>query len=834
MAETIKGINVVIGSDTTGLSAALADVNKSSREIQSELSKVEKLLKFNPKDTTLLAQKQKLLGDQIAVTKEKLDRLKTAQAQVNEQFKKGDITEGQYRAFQREVIETESKLKHYENQLKNSSDRSKEFADRMGALSTKLDQAGKAFMPVSAAAGALAGGLLALGVNAGKTADDLNTMSKVTGLSTDTLQRFKYASDIIDVSLETLTGSLARLTRNMGQAQNGNKQLQMTFEQLGVAYKDANGNLRDNEDVFNDVITALGQISSEADRDAIAMELFGRKAQDLNPLILGGADALKKLGEEAEKAGLILSQEALDSINEFNDEIDILKATTNATFLQLGTTIGNAFLPVLQELAAWLKRVMEWLRGLDENTVRIITTIAGLVAALGPALVMMAKLTDSIKTMIPVFKALTSSAGLWVTAISALIAAGIYLWKNWDRVKEALLSIWDSIVYGVQQAISYLKILLFSYVKMWIEAINSVGKYIPKLNTALDSAKKAVDGWIEVEKNAIEYRREERAETKAQAEALKLAEAELKANQEAANNLAKAEQNLTNAQGQQVQKTKEQLEAEKKLKEDRLKFEADWHERLLRLNEQYSLSRTQNAEEEAQVQLEILERQKQEALTKAQELGASTLAIQQYFALEEQKILDKKTEAQRVAFEQAGQMWLGFVQTVFDSSKGFKEAVKEMVISLISALQQQVIAQAAAAAATAYAMALGTFGGSLAHLKVISAKVLPAVTALEAVKVAVAKLAEGGIVTRETLAVIGERKDRKPEAVIPLTDASYSAMGQAIAEHMPRLTGSGSNGVIVNINVHGNIIGDKAGMRKLAQEVFSYEYTIKRRLGNAK
>ena len=115
MAETIKGINVVIGAETTGLSKALADVNKQSRDIQSELRQVDRLLKFNPRNTELLAQKKKLLGDQIATAREKLDRLRKAQEQVNEQFKKGEITEGQYRAFRRELVETESKLKHFES-----------------------------------------------------------------------------------------------------------------------------------------------------------------------------------------------------------------------------------------------------------------------------------------------------------------------------------------------------------------------------------------------------------------------------------------------------------------------------------------------------------------------------------------------------------------------------------------------------------------------------------------------------------------------------------------------------------------------------------------------
>src|SRR5690242_6260308 len=102
MAETIKGISVLIEGDTTGLSKALADVNKSSRDVQSELKQVDKLLKLDPTNTELLAQKQTLLTTAIANTKEKLDALKAAQEQVNAQFAAGTINEGQYRAFQRE------------------------------------------------------------------------------------------------------------------------------------------------------------------------------------------------------------------------------------------------------------------------------------------------------------------------------------------------------------------------------------------------------------------------------------------------------------------------------------------------------------------------------------------------------------------------------------------------------------------------------------------------------------------------------------------------------------------------------------------------------------
>src|SRR6185312_2241404 len=111
MSKRIKGITIELDGSTTGLQKALEDVNKKSRDVSKELRDVEKLLKFNPGNAELVAQKQKLLADQVEATREKLNRLKDAKADVDKQFAEGKINEEQYRSFQREIIETESKLK---------------------------------------------------------------------------------------------------------------------------------------------------------------------------------------------------------------------------------------------------------------------------------------------------------------------------------------------------------------------------------------------------------------------------------------------------------------------------------------------------------------------------------------------------------------------------------------------------------------------------------------------------------------------------------------------------------------------------------------------------
>jgi len=528
VAKTIKGITIEIGGNVQPLNRALEDVNKTSKDLQSELKQVDRLLKLDPKNTELMTQKQKLLSEAVKNTGDKLNVLKEAQKQVNEQFAKGEISEEQYRAFQREVIKTEEELKNLEKQLTQVNSKWKETAERVADFGEKTTELGKKVAPLSAAAGAVAGGMITMAVKAGQAADDLNTLSAVTGLSTETLQKFKFASDLIDVSMETLSGSLARLTRTMGNANNGNKQAQEAFKKLGVSIKDVYGRLRDNEEVFNEAIIALGKISSETERDALAMQIFGRSAQELNPLILGGAEALKKMGEEAEKAGLILSQEALDSINEFNDEIDILKATASATMMQLGVTIGEALLPGLKAMAEALKKVMEWARGLDKDTLTLILTLASLVAAIAPVLLILGSMAGAISNLIKlhgmyvtwlngstlatklwtaattlattvgkafgaVMTFITGPVGLAIIAITALIAAGVLLYKNWEKVtefakkmweglkdiftkiKDFVVGVWDSIVQGVKDRVNK----VIEFINGMIRALNKLQVKMP-------------------------------------------------------------------------------------------------------------------------------------------------------------------------------------------------------------------------------------------------------------------------------------------------------------------------------------------------------------------
>ena len=180
MANRIKGITVEIGGDTTKLQTALKGVNTEIRNTQSQLRDVEKLLKLDPGNTELLAQRHQLLGQAVSETKEKLETLKTAAEQANTALANGEISQEQYDALQREIIETENALRNLEQQANQSATAVQKIAasgEKLQALGDNISSVGKKFLPVT-------GAVVGLGTAAVKTAADFDSaMSQVAAVS---------------------------------------------------------------------------------------------------------------------------------------------------------------------------------------------------------------------------------------------------------------------------------------------------------------------------------------------------------------------------------------------------------------------------------------------------------------------------------------------------------------------------------------------------------------------------------------------------------------------------------------------------------------------------
>ena len=248
----------------------------------------------------------------------------------------------------------------------------------------------------------------------------------------------QYASGFIDVSMETMTGSIMKLTKNMASGSDA-------FETLGVSITDADGNMRDATDVWYDSIAALSKVTNETERDQLAMELFGKSAMDLAGVVDDGGEALKQFGQEAEDAGLILSGDAVSSAVEFNDQIDKLKASATQAFLKAGAALSTTLVPNLEKLVDLVVQVLSWFANLDGSTQALILTILGLTAAISPVLGLISTLTGLATALNVATLPLIATIGAVILVIGLLVAAGVALYKNWDTVKAKVQQLWSSI-----------------------------------------------------------------------------------------------------------------------------------------------------------------------------------------------------------------------------------------------------------------------------------------------------------------------------------------------------------------------------------------------------
>ena len=181
-------------------------------------------------------------------------------------------------------------------------------------------------------------------------ADTYLTMAQTTGLSTDQLQEFSFMAELVDVSLETMTGSMTKLTRQMNAARGGNETAGEAFSRLGIRITNADGALRDSSEVFFEIIDALGQMEDGSERDALAMDVFGKSAQELNPLIAAGRKGIEGFAEEARAMGYVLDEETLNRLGQLDDSFNRLTNLRTMISNRLGAGMAPAVERVVDKL----------------------------------------------------------------------------------------------------------------------------------------------------------------------------------------------------------------------------------------------------------------------------------------------------------------------------------------------------------------------------------------------------------------------------------------------------------------------------------------------------
>ena len=354
MAGTYKK-TIVLGLDYSQFTGGTAEVSRHMGLLNSEFKRAYEEAKVYGTETDQLRIKHDYLSQKIELQKRKVEEAQKAHDKAILTEKEGSKA---VVALSKSLADQETALYKLEGQLKEADkkcedlkdtnetfgDSIRNVADAIGlqanpmleSLASHFDDTKKEVGEAIVIVGALVTAYGDLAIELSKTADNLLTMSSTTGLSTDTLQELQYASEFVDVSVETVNGSMTKMIRTMGQARDGNKDLQKEYARLGVRYKEHDGELRDSEAVFYDVIDALGKIQNETERDAKAMEIFGRSARDLNPLIEAGSRRLRELAEEAHKMGYVLSNETLQEAGALDDAMQRMNRKMETLKLHLG------------------------------------------------------------------------------------------------------------------------------------------------------------------------------------------------------------------------------------------------------------------------------------------------------------------------------------------------------------------------------------------------------------------------------------------------------------------------------------------------------------------
>ena len=394
---------------------ALNELNAGNKTLATEMQKLQAEFKGNTESTEYLTRAGELLERQLLQQQDKVkllqDRLKAAAQQYGESDARTQQFAAQLNRAQTEeynlqhaIDENNAALKGQDEQMLALGDTVDQLADKFGvtlpkgardALNGMEGLSAGTVAAMAAAAAAIAAvikvvqelGQMTLDVAA--QVDEYLAQSAITGVPTEMLQAWDYAAPLIDTDAETIMGAMTKITRAMGEASEGNDAAIAKFAELGVSIQDSvTGGLRSAEEVFYDVVDALGQVENQTQRDAIAMDLMGKSAQDLNPLINAGSKALKEYGAEATATGYILDRQQIRKLGEVDDAYQKLQLTIEANRKQLAADFAPAAKSSMELFTDVVRKAGEMLErsGIITNLASIIESLVAIVRTGGEIL----------------------------------------------------------------------------------------------------------------------------------------------------------------------------------------------------------------------------------------------------------------------------------------------------------------------------------------------------------------------------------------------------------------------------------------------------------------
>lgn len=495
MGEAVEKLSGKLGVDTTDFKTNISAANRELRLLESGFrSNVASLGDWSKSATGMesristLTSKIEVQTLKVAALRENFERIKQEQGENSRAAKEAEIALNKETEtlgkMQAELSTSEAALQELsqaEDEAGNSADEASGKVDGFGSSIDIMGGLAKGsvalVLGLVTAVLALTAGIGGLVFTTANASAELVDLSAQTGISTERLQELNYIGEQVGTSQETITGSLARLIRTMGGAQQqyadyaadqaeavaAGEEFDGTlgdnaaaFDKLGVKITDANGDLRDNEAVFADVLAALGKVPNEAERDALAMSIFGKSAQELNPLIKTSREEMTRLAEEAHDVGAVMSEEDVAAFEAFDDTLASLKAGLQGT---LGT-LASAFLPgfqsVFDQAGGYLREFADIVKTSDGDFGAMVDGLGGLlgkiigdVASQAPQMLqaglgILQSIMDSIVANLPTL--IDAAIGIITMLLDFIV-------QNLPTLITAGLQILIALVQGITQAL---------------------------------------------------------------------------------------------------------------------------------------------------------------------------------------------------------------------------------------------------------------------------------------------------------------------------------------------------------------------------------------------
>ncbi len=487
MAGEVEKLSGKLGIDTTDFKTAIRAADRELRVLESGFKASAAALGDWTRDATGLESRVKSLTSQIDIQKSKVEALRaehlrlvdangeTSRAAQEAEIKLNKETEtlnkmsGQLNTTDAALAELKSgeeeagtAANEMGNQVEESGSKMETFKSVLGGAGVVFSGMVTGMLAVGAAAIAAVGAIGALVFSTTEAASEINDLSVKTGISTTKLQEFDFIGNQVGVGLETITGANARLIRSMStsqdQAQTYAQKLAdaeaagrdidnielgdsaRAFETLGVSVTDAQGMLRDNQAVFAETLDALNKIENPAQRDALAMSLFGKSAQELNPIIKLGSEGMAEMAEQAHKMGAVMSEEDNAAFDDFGDKLSALQDGLKGTVGTLVVSFLPTFQGVLDQAGGYLETFNNIVTGADGDFGKLAEGLTGLVQQIATDIA--AQAPQMLQAGLSIVKSILDAI---IAALPSMLTAGIEIIKTLITfITEALPTLIDA------------------------------------------------------------------------------------------------------------------------------------------------------------------------------------------------------------------------------------------------------------------------------------------------------------------------------------------------------------------------------------------------------